>query len=67
MVGRFTDGVGDFFCDDTYEGQKIRVRYRWSNVTATTARWEQAFFADNEKTWETNWIAEFTRRILGDV
>jgi len=67
VVGRFTDGVGDFFCDDTYEGQKIRVRYRWSNVTATTARWEQAFFADNEKTWETNWIAEFTRRILGDV
>jgi len=62
VVGRFVDGVGDFFGDDTYEGQRIRVRYRWSNITATSVRWEQAFSVDDEKTWETNWIADFTRR-----
>jgi hypothetical protein len=65
VVGRFIEGVGDFFGDDTYEGQRIRVRYRWSNITATTARWEQAFSVDNEKTWETNWIADFTRKVSG--
>ncbi|MGA8015184.1 MAG: hypothetical protein WCB85_04625, partial [Candidatus Dormiibacterota bacterium] len=63
QVGRFIDGVGDFLGDDTYEGQSIRVRFRWSNITANSAHWEQAFSADNEKTWETNWMNDLTRRV----
>lgn len=62
VVGRFTGGVGEFYGDDTYEGKEIRVRFLWSDVTATTARWEQAFSLDGEKTWLTNWIMESTRR-----
>jgi hypothetical protein len=62
VVGRFRDGVGEFHGDDTDGGRPIRVRYRWSGITATTARWEQAFSADGEQTWETNWIMDFTRR-----
>jgi hypothetical protein len=61
VVGRFTDGDGEFFGDDTHEGTPIRVRYRWSGVTATTAHWEQAFSVDEEQTWETNWTMELTR------
>jgi hypothetical protein len=37
------------------------VLYLWSDITATTARWEQAFSTDGGTTWETNWIAEFCR------
>jgi len=37
------------------------VRFVWSNVTAPTPRWEQAFSADGGETWETNWVMEFTR------
>ncbi|HEX6870235.1 MAG TPA: hypothetical protein VF163_03970, partial [Micromonosporaceae bacterium] len=33
VVGRFVDGVGTFECDDTWQGQPIRVRYVWSQVT----------------------------------
>jgi hypothetical protein len=61
VVGRFVDGRGEFFGDDTHERRPIRVRYIWSGITATTARWEQAFSADGERTWETNWLMELTR------
>ena len=61
-VGRFVDGRGDFRGDDTIDGREIRVRYLWSDITATTAHWEQAFSVDGERTWITNWIMESTRR-----
>jgi hypothetical protein len=62
VVGRFIDGRGEFYGDDTRSGREIRVRYVWSCITATSARWEQAFSVDGEKTWITNWIMESTRR-----
>lgn len=61
VVGRFADGRGEFFGDDEHDGTPIRVRYVWSGITPTTARWEQAFSVDGEQTWETNWVMEFTR------
>jgi hypothetical protein len=62
VVGRFTDGVGSFYGDDTHEGQPILVRFLWSAITPTSAHWEQAFSTDGGKTWETNWINDLTRR-----
>jgi hypothetical protein len=61
VTGRFVDGVGEFFGDDEHEGRLVRVRYRWTDITATTARWQQAFSADQEESWETNWTMDFTR------
>jgi hypothetical protein len=60
-VGRFADGRGEFYGDDTYNGKDIRARFVWSDITADSARWEQAFSIDGERTWITNWIMEFTR------
>jgi hypothetical protein len=61
VVGRFTNGRGEFYGDDTCNGKDIRARFLWSGITAESARWEQAFSADQEQTWITNWIMEFTR------
>jgi hypothetical protein len=61
VKGRFENGVGDFYSDDTLDGKPIRVRYRWSNITASSARWEQAYSPDAGKTWANNWIMEFRR------
>jgi hypothetical protein len=61
VTGRFSDGVGVFYDQEQYEGRDITVRYTWSDITATTARWEQAFSLDGGQTWETNWTADFTR------
>ncbi|MEV7969160.1 hypothetical protein AB0O34_24675 [Sphaerisporangium sp. NPDC088356] len=62
VAGRFgDDGRGVFTCDDVYGGIPIKVSYIWSEITAVSCRWEQAFSADGGLTWETNWTAEFTR------
>jgi hypothetical protein len=61
VVGRFRDGVGTFFGDDTHDGRPIRVRFLWSCITPTSARWEQAFSGDGGATWETNWVMDFVR------
>jgi len=62
VVGGFSDGVGRFYSEEVYEGKPIVVRYPWSEITPTSARWDQAFSVDARQTWETNWIANFTRR-----
>ncbi len=59
--GGFADGVGTFEGDDTLRGQPIKVRFRWSEITANSARWEQAFSADGGVNWEVNWWMEFRR------
>jgi hypothetical protein len=61
LKGRFEDGAGTFYGDDTLKGRSIRVRIIWSHVTPTSARWEQAFSADGGKTWEVNWTSDFRR------
>ena len=62
VVGRFDDdGRGVFTGPDAYDGTPIEVRYLWVDITPATARWEQAFSVDDGATWETNWVAEFTR------
>ena len=64
--GRFESGIGTFFGDDVLDGRPIRVRFIWSRITKNSARWEQAFSADEGATWETNWIMDFARAEAGD-
>jgi hypothetical protein len=59
--GGFRDGVGTFYGDDTLNGKPIRLRFIWSNITASSGHWEQAFSPDGGKTWETNWIQDIRR------
>jgi hypothetical protein len=61
MKGRFENGIGTFFADDVVDGRPIKVRFVWSEITATGARWQQAFSSDGGATWETNWVMRFTR------
>ncbi len=62
MVGGFRHGVGSFYVDDFIDGQSIRVRFLWSDITPRSCRWQQAFSADGGKTWELNWIMDFLRK-----
>jgi hypothetical protein len=61
VVGSFAGEVGIFEGDDLDDGRPVRVRFVWSGVASRTPRWEQAFSVDGGRTWETNWIMEFTR------
>jgi hypothetical protein len=64
VLGSFDGDVGMFEGEDTFAGRPILVRYIWSRVSTTTPRWEQAFSDDGGKTWETNWIMDFTRPLV---
>ena len=60
VVGRFENGRGEFLGDDELGGEPIKVRFAWSEITPTSALWEQAFSTDGES-WQTNWSMRFTR------
>jgi hypothetical protein len=60
-VGQFKDGHGEFFDQEDFDGKSILVRFIFSDITSISFHTEQAFSVDGGKTWETNWIANFTR------
>ena len=60
VVGGFQGPRGEFYSSDTDNGQPVKVRFLWTLIDHDHARWEQAFSYDN-RTWQTNWIANFTR------
>lgn len=60
-IGEFSDGLGQFYDQETLNGRAILVRFVISDVTADSCRFEQAFSDDGGKTWEVNWIASDTR------
>jgi hypothetical protein len=61
MTGQFRNGRGEFFDQELFNGASIQARFIFSNVSPTSFRLEQAFSADGGKTWEPNWIANFSR------
>jgi hypothetical protein len=61
VVGGFVDGVGTFYGHDVHETTPVLVRYVWSDITESSARWEQAFSVNDGGSWETNWIMQLDR------
>ena len=61
QVGEFTNGRGMFYDQEALNDRMILVRFIISDITANSARFEQAYSDDAGETWETNWIATDTR------
>ena len=61
VTGHFQDGIGMFEGEDVPNGLPIRVRFVWSEITQSSARWEQFFSDDGGTSWEKNWVMKFTR------
>jgi hypothetical protein len=60
-LGRFRNGVGEFYNQDDFDGRMIFVRFIITPIGKDTIRFEQSFSEDGGKTWELNWIATDTR------
>ena len=59
---RFKDGVGTFYSDDTLRGKPIKVRFTWSDITASRSPLgTELSLATVAKTWEINWTADFSK------
>jgi hypothetical protein len=61
MVGQFRSGRGEFYDRELFNGAAIQARFIFSDISADSFRLEQAFSADGGKSWEANWIANFSR------
>jgi hypothetical protein len=61
MTGQFRDGRGEFYDHESFNGAPIEVRFIFSEISPKSFRLEQAFSADAGKTWEPNWLADFSR------
>jgi hypothetical protein len=59
--GYFEQGVGIFESDDVDAGVPIKVRGVWDRITPTSCRWYQATSRNEGKTWEQNWLMDWTR------
>lgn len=58
--GGFDGDRGEFYGSDVENTIEVLARYVWSR-NESEPRWEQAFSTDGGRTWETNWIMEFSR------
>jgi len=61
LTGSFADGRGEFVDQEPYQGRMILVRFSVSDFSEKTCHFEQAFSADDGKTWETNFIVDEER------
>jgi hypothetical protein len=61
LVGRFRHAEGRFECDDLIGGRALTVRSDWTDITPSSARWEQSFSFDGGQRFEPNWIVEWRR------
>jgi hypothetical protein len=60
-LGEFTDGRGEFYDQESFDGRAILVRFVIKDITDDSCRFEQAFSVDGGRTWEVNWVATDTR------
>jgi hypothetical protein len=60
-IGEFNKGIGEFIDQEPYGDRNILVHFNIQSLAADKAHSEQAFSNDGGKTWETNWINDYTR------
>ena len=60
-VGEVRDGRMQFLDQESINGRAVLVRFEIWSINPTTAQSEQAFSDDGGKTWEVNWINQYTR------
>lgn len=61
VTGGFIDGDGVFVSDDMDGDVAIKVIGLWDRITPASCRWRQGVSRDGGKTWDWNWIIDWTR------
>ncbi len=62
LDGVFRHGRGDFlFTHTNAQGQEVKSRYSFNDISPDTLRWDDAFSADGGDSWRDHWRMEWTR------
>jgi hypothetical protein len=60
-LGEFKNGRIDFFDAEPINGRQTLVRFSCWGLGASRMQTEQAYSADGGKSWEVNWVNQYTR------
>jgi hypothetical protein len=60
-IGEFKNNRGEFYDQEDFGGRSIFVRFVISDITPSSAHFEQSYSRDGGKSWEVNWVATDTR------
>jgi hypothetical protein len=60
-IGEFTNGRGELFDQESFDGRAILMRFVWSDITPDSHHVEQSFSDNGGRTWEPNFVATLTR------
>lgn len=60
VIGGFQGDHGLFYGDEVDDGVPVIARFEWQAHPAAPT-WMQSYSWDGGKTWEVNWIMEFTK------
>jgi hypothetical protein len=60
-IGSFTNGKGELYSQDTFEGRTILVRGTWSDIKPDSHHFQEDYSADGGRTWQPAFIAHLTR------
>jgi len=60
-TGEFSNGRGELFSFEEDQGRMVYLRLTWTRVSPREVGFEQALSSDGGKSWEANWIMQFTR------
>jgi hypothetical protein len=61
VKGGFVRGDGVFLSEDVDGDTPIKMIGLWDQITGTSCRWRQGVSRDGGKTWQWNWIMDWTR------
>lgn len=60
-AGFVENGVVSFPGEEVVDGKTILYRNIWDKITASSCRWYQGMSRDGGKSWEDDWVMEWTR------
>ena len=61
VTGGFAGDIGRFEGSDVADGRPVRVRFLWDRSDAGVPKWSQSFSYDDGRSWELNWVMNFSR------
>lgn len=59
--GKFENGKGEFFSENSTPNGKRMSRITFSNITENSVDWDLAISEDNGENWTTIWVMEMVR------
>lgn len=63
VEGEFINGRGEFYGEELFKGERVKLRFLWTQTSDKLVHWSQAYYDVKNDTWEINWTMDFSKII----